>query len=93
MFDGRNRLSNDVLNELHKHFQNRIFRSTVPRNIRLAEAPSFGQSILHYDPGSKGAKAYERLAEELADAVEHPKPEVPAAADQSPSPVMPSDIV
>jgi chromosome partitioning protein len=90
MFDGRNRLSNDVLSELHKHFQNRIFRSTVPRNIRLAEAPSFGQSILHYDPGSKGAKAYERLAEELADAIEHPKSETTAAP---PSSVMPSDIV
>jgi chromosome partitioning protein len=93
MFDGRNRLSNDVLSELHKHFQNRIFRSTVPRNIRLAEAPSFGQSILHYDPGSKGAKAYERLAEELAEAIEHPQPETPASADVPPPPVMPSDIV
>lgn len=92
MFDGRNRLSNDVLKELYKHFQNRIFRNAVPRNVRLAEAPSFGQSILHYDPGSKGAKAYERLAEELADVIENPRPETPST-DGNPPPVMPSDIV
>ncbi len=71
MFDGRNRLSNDVLNELFKHFKNRIFRTAIPRNVRLAEAPSYGQSILHYDPTSKGAKAYERLAEELLEEVKN----------------------
>jgi chromosome partitioning protein len=70
MFDGRNRLSNDVLSELYRYFSNRIFRSAIPRNIRLAEAPSYGQSILHYDPDSKGAKAYERLAREVLDAIE-----------------------
>ena len=70
MFDGRNRLSNDVLNELYKHFSNKIFRTAVPRNVRLAEAPSYGKSIMHYDPASKGAKAYERLAEELTEAIE-----------------------
>ena len=76
MFDGRNRLSNDVLNELYKHFSNKIFRTPVPRNVRLAEAPSFGKSILHYDPGSKGAKAYEKLAEEVAAAVEATEPQM-----------------
>ncbi|HTK59680.1 MAG TPA: ParA family protein, partial [Candidatus Baltobacteraceae bacterium] len=70
MFDARMKLSNEVMAELYKFFPNKIFRSAVPRNVRLAEAPSFGKSIIDYDPGSKGAKAYERLAEEVATAVE-----------------------
>lgn len=70
MFDGRNKLSNEVMAELYKYFPDKIFRSAVPRNVRLAEAPSFGKSIVDYDPGSKGAKAYERLAEEVIAAVE-----------------------
>ncbi|HCB35725.1 MAG TPA: chromosome partitioning protein ParA, partial [Candidatus Taylorbacteria bacterium] len=65
MFDSRNRLSQDVFNELYKYFPDKIFRSVIPRSVRLAEAPSFGKSILHYDPSSKGARAYERLAREL----------------------------
>lgn len=70
MFDGRNRLSNEVMAELYKYFPNKIFRSAIPRNIRLAEAPSYGKTIVDYDPGSKGAKAYERLAEEVMAVVE-----------------------
>lgn len=70
MFDGRNKLSNDVMNELHRFFPNRVFRSVIPRNVRLAEAPSFGRPIMEYDPWSKGAKAYERLAREILD-IEH----------------------
>lgn len=65
MFDQRNRLSRSVMHELYSYFPNRIFRSIIPRNVRLAEAPSYGQPILHYDPKSKGAKAYDRLAREL----------------------------
>lgn len=65
MFDPRTKLSRQVLEELYRHFPNKIFRSVIPRSIRLAEAPSFGRSILHYDPDSKGSKAYERLAQEL----------------------------
>jgi chromosome partitioning protein len=53
------------MNELYQYFPNRVFRSVIPRSVRLAEAPSYGRSILHYDPKSKGAKAYERLAREL----------------------------
>jgi chromosome partitioning protein len=67
MFDARNRLANDVMNELHTHFPNRVFRSIIPRNVRLAEAPSFGRPIMEYDPWSKGAKAYERLTKEILD--------------------------
>ncbi len=70
MFDSRNKLSNEVMAELYKFFPNKIFRSAVPRNVRLAEAPSYGKVIADYDPGSKGAKAYERLAEEIIAAVE-----------------------
>jgi len=71
MFDGRNRLSEEVLHELYKFFPNNIFRSVVPRTVRLAEAPSFGKSIFHYEPSGKGAKAYERLARELLDFFEN----------------------
>ena len=70
MFDSRFKLANDVLRELYRHFPNKIFRSVIPRNVRLSEAPSHGKSILDYDPGSKGAKAYERLAREFIDYIE-----------------------
>ncbi|MBU0619834.1 MAG: AAA family ATPase [Patescibacteria group bacterium] len=65
MFDKRNKLSSAVMNELYQYFPNRVFRSVVPRSVRLAEAPSYGRSILHYNPKSKGGKAYERLAREV----------------------------
>jgi chromosome partitioning protein len=67
MYDGRNKLSDDVMQELYKYFPNNIFRSVIPRNVRLAEAPSFGRTIAAFDPSSKGAKAYERLAREILD--------------------------
>ncbi len=67
MYDTRNKLSNDVLQELYKYFPNNIFRSVIPRSVRLAEAPSFGRTILMFDNSSKGARAYERLAREVLD--------------------------
>jgi chromosome partitioning protein len=67
MFDSRVGLSDAILKELYQYFPNKIFRSVIPRNVRLAEAPSHGLSILHYDAKSKGAKAYERLARELLE--------------------------
>lgn len=70
MYDRRNRLSNDVLHEIYKHFQNKIFRSVIPRATRLAESPSHGVPISQYDPRSKGARAYEKLAKEVL-ATEH----------------------
>lgn len=70
MYDSRNRLSEEVFHELYKFFPNNIFRSVVPRTVRLAEAPSFGKSIFHYEPNGKGAKAYERLAREILDRFE-----------------------
>lgn len=65
MYDNRNRLSGAVMNELYQYFPNKIFRSIIPRSVRLAEAPSYGRSILHYDPKSKGGRAYEKLAREI----------------------------
>lgn len=67
MFDKRTRLSTEILNELYKYFPDNIFRSVIPRSVRLAEAPSFGKSILHYEPKGKSAKAYERLAREVLE--------------------------
>lgn len=65
MFDKRNSLSGAIMNEMYEHFPYRVFRTVIPRNVRLAEAPSYGKSILAYDPLSTGAKAYERLAREI----------------------------
>ncbi len=65
MYDGRNKLSEAVFNELYQYFPRRIFRSVIPRSIRLAEAPSYGQTIMEFDPHSKGARAYNKLAQEL----------------------------
>jgi len=65
MYDGRTRLSKEVLEELYRYFPDKIFRSVIPRSVRLAEAPSFGKTILGYDPASKAAKAYQRLAHEF----------------------------
>lgn len=65
MYDKRNRLSESVMNELYQYFPNRIFRSVIPRSVKLAESPSYGRSILHYDRKSKGGRAYEKLALEL----------------------------
>lgn len=67
MYDGRTKLSDDVLQELYKYFPKNIFRAVIPRSVRLAEAPSFGRSIAKFDPLSKGAKAYERLAQEIIE--------------------------
>mgnify|MGYP003527615758 FL=1 len=65
MFDVRNNLANAVSNELTQHFGDVVFRTLVPRNVRLAEAPSHGQSIINYDKGSRGAVAYLGLAAEI----------------------------
>lgn len=65
MYDDKFQLSREVLEELYKYFPNKIFRTVIPRHIKLAEAPSFGKTILEYAPKSKGAKAYQRLAKEF----------------------------
>lgn len=65
MFDGRTNLSIQVVDEVKKYFGNKVYETMIPRNVRLAEAPSYGMSILDYDPKSKGAEAYISLAEEF----------------------------
>ncbi|MBM3124727.1 MAG: ParA family protein [Chloroflexi bacterium] len=65
MFDTRTNLSTDVVTEVNKHFPKQVFKSVVPRSVRLAEAPSYGLPISEYAPGSVGAQAYEALAKEV----------------------------
>ena len=65
MFDGRARLSHQVVDEVRKHFPDRVFQTVVPRSVRLGEAPSYGEPILSYAPTSSGGVAYARLADEL----------------------------
>ena len=70
MFDGRTNLSIQVVDEVKAYFKGKVYVSIIPRNVRLAEAPSHGQSIMDYDDKSKGSEAYIELAEEFLDLVE-----------------------
>ena len=65
MYDGRLRLSNQVVEEVKTHFQDMVFNTIIARNTRLAEAPSFGQTVLMYDAGSTGSLNYLNLAREV----------------------------
>jgi chromosome partitioning protein len=65
MFDGRTNLANDVVAEVRRHFSELVFTTVIPRSIRLAEAPSYGQPISVYAPNSSGAEAYAALAREV----------------------------
>jgi chromosome partitioning protein len=65
MFDERTNLSQQVRDNLRNFFKDKLFTTTIPRNIRLAEAPSHGKPVMVYDPKSKGAEAYQELAAEL----------------------------
>ena len=65
MYDPRNSLTNEVSAQLHSHFGEKVYRTVIPRNIRLAEAPSYGLPALHYDKYSRGSKAYMALAGEI----------------------------
>ena len=67
MYDGRLNLSLAVAAEIRKYFPDRIYRTTVPRNVRLSEAPSHGKPVMYYDPHSKGANAYREIAAELEE--------------------------
>ncbi len=86
MFDPRNNLANEVSAQLLMHFGERVFRTIIPRNIRLAEAPSFGRPVLTHDPDSRGALAYLALAGEMVRREEEARGAVlpaplPAGAD------------
>ena len=67
MYDNRTKLCNEVVSEVKKYFNKKVYETTIPRNIRLAEAPSFGLPIMLYDDKCKGAEAYEDLANEFLD--------------------------
>lgn len=67
MFDTRNSLSFEVSKQLQTHFGKKVYKTVIPRNVRLAEAPSYGEPAITYDPESKGAKAYIALANELLE--------------------------
>lgn len=66
MFDSRTQLSHQVAHDVRRYFGDKVFRTIIPRNVRLSEAPSYGKSILEYDPKSKGAECYDALAKEVA---------------------------
>ena len=76
MFDPRSTLTQQVSGELESHFGEKVYRSIIPRNVRLAEAPSFGKPVIAFDRGSRGAVAYLALAKELLD-----RPDSPCGAE------------
>ena len=65
MFDGRLNITMQVVSEVKKFFPNKVYKTVIPRNVRLSEAPSFGQPVMYYDKGSKGTKAYIDLSKEI----------------------------
>lgn len=70
MFDGRCKLSYEVVEEVKSYFKSKVFKTMIPRNIKLAEAPSHGKSVIVYDEKSKGARAYTNLAKELIEKID-----------------------
>ena len=79
MFDQRTNLSRQVADQVREHFPDEVYQSIIPRSIRLGEAPSFGQSIIEYDPTSSGASAYRALAQEFLARHREPAPVAPKA--------------
>jgi len=75
MYDRRNRLARQVVREMRDHFPGHVFDSVIPRSVRLAEAPSFGKSILSFDAFSKGARSYKNLAREIIERDKNSKKE------------------
>ncbi len=65
MYDARTNLSNQVVKEVKKYFNNKVYKNVIPRNVKLSEAPSYGMPISIYDPRSKGAKSYEKFVKEF----------------------------
>lgn len=108
MYDPRNRLTNEVSAQLKEHFGDTLYRTVIPRNIRLAEAPSFGQPVIQYDKDSRGALAYLALAGEIlrretqagkaasgsngGDAAGSPQPPQQPQMDSRPIPVVSPDL-
>jgi chromosome partitioning protein len=84
MYDARNNLSNDVSAQLQQHFGDKVYRTIIPRNVRLAEAPSHGLPVLRYDRSSRGASAYLALAGEYLRRHTPAEPAQETAADDTP---------
>jgi chromosome partitioning protein len=79
MYDPRNSLTNEVSSQLHEHFGAKVYRTVIPRNVRLAEAPSHGTPVMYYDRYSRGSKAYMALAGEIIRREEQGAPDSQAA--------------
>ena len=65
MYDIRTNLSNQVVKEVKKYFENKVYKTAIPRNVRISEAPSYGMPVTLFDVHSKGAKSYEKFAKEF----------------------------
>ena len=65
MYDARLNLTMQVVEEVKKYFPKKVYKNVIPRNVRVSEAPSFGQPVSYFDRGSKGSEAYEELAKEI----------------------------
>ena len=72
MYDARTRLSAGVADEVRTHFGGQVLRTAIPRSVRISEAPSYGQTVMTYDPGSPGALSYLEAAREMALAAVEP---------------------
>src|SRR5438270_1466073 len=83
MFDARTKLSGQVIQEVRRHFAERVYDTVIPRTVRLSEAPSFGKTILEYDSGGTGALAYRSLAAEFL--TRHQSPSTAGALTQTPA--------
>jgi chromosome partitioning protein len=67
MYDGRTKLADQVADEVRNHFGDVVLQAVIPRNVRVSEAPGYGQSVLTYDPGSRGSTSYVEAARQLAE--------------------------
>ena len=85
MFDERTNLAQQVSSDLRSHFGEKVFRTTIPRNVRLAEAPSYGRPVALYDPRSRGAESYAELARELLGRNKVERRRKPSARDEEPA--------
>jgi chromosome partitioning protein len=87
MFDGRTNLSEQVVAEVREHFRERVYKTVIPRSVRLSEAPSFGKSILEYAPSGAAAQAYRALAREFIE--RHASPATPRELSHTPASEIP----
>jgi chromosome partitioning protein len=85
MYDSRTRLADQVAAEVRQHFGDKVIRSVIPRNVRVSEAPGYGQTVMTYDAGSRGALSYLEAARELAERG-RPTPDGSEASGLEPSP-------